>query len=184
MLTVESTRIADVKIVIPQRFSDDRGWFCETYNRDAFFASGIELEFIQDNQAMSVHAGTVRGLHFQIPPKAQDKLIRVLSGRILDVAVDIRRSSPTYGKWVAEELSAANQKQLFVPAGFAHGYCTLEGNTEVAYKVTNPYSPQHELGIAWDDPDLAIDWQLTDDAILSPKDAKLPGIGSLPEYFA
>lgn len=185
MLTVENTPIADVKVITPQLFSDERGWFTETYNRDAFLKNGIELDFVQDNQAMSVRAGTIRGLHFQIPPKAQDKLIRVISGRIVDVAVDIRKSSPTYGKWVAVELSAANRKQLLVPVGFAHGYCTLTENSEVAYKVTNTYSPQHDLGIVWNDSDVNIAWPVDiDKALLSPKDAQLPYLSSLPDYFA
>jgi dTDP-4-dehydrorhamnose 3,5-epimerase len=184
MLTVTPTTIEAVKIITPKAFADSRGVFCETYNRQRFFENGIALEFVQDNQSISAAPGTVRGLHFQSAPFAQDKLVRVVRGRIIDVAVDLRRSSPTYGKWVAEELSAQNGKQLLVPIGFAHGFCTLEADTIVAYKVTNYYSPAHDLGIAWNDPDLAIDWPVAaDQAVLSDKDLKLPRFASLPSHF-
>ena len=184
MLTVTSTAIEAVKIVTPKSFADSRGVFCETYNRNRFFEHGIALEFIQDNHASSVEAGTIRGLHFQSPPAAQDKLIRVLRGSILDVAVDLRRSSPTYGKWTAEKLSATDGRQLLVPVGFAHGFCTLEPDTHVLYKVTAYYSPANDLGIAWDDPDLAIDWPVQPGkAILSEKDTRHPRFNSLPIYF-
>lgn len=182
MLTVTSTAIAGIKLITPKAFSDSRGVFCETYNRERFFQNGIALEFVQDNQSSSVQKGTVRGLHFQSHPAAQDKLVRVLRGRILDVAVDLRRSSPTYGKWVAEELSAENGKQMLVPVGFAHGFCSLEADSQVFYKVTRHYSPSHDLGIAWNDPDLSIDWP-TENAVLSDKDARLPAFKSLPTYF-
>jgi dTDP-4-dehydrorhamnose 3,5-epimerase len=184
MLTVTSTAIEAVKIVTPKSFADSRGVFCETYNRKRFFEHGIALEFIQDNHASSVEAGTIRGLHFQSPPAAQDKLIRVLRGSILDVAVDLRRSSPTYGKWTAEKVSAIDGRQLLVPVGFAHGFCTLEPDTHVLYKVTAYYSPANDLGIAWDDPDLAIDWPVKPGkAILSEKDTRHPRFNSLPIYF-
>jgi dTDP-4-dehydrorhamnose 3,5-epimerase len=184
MLTVTSTAIEAVKIVTPKSFADSRGVFCETYNRNRFFEHGIALEFIQDNHSSSVETGTIRGLHFQSPPAAQDKLIRVLRGSILDVAVDLRRSSPTYGKWTAEKLSATDGKQLLVPVGFAHGFCTLEPDTHVLYKVTAYYSPANDLGIAWDDPDLAIDWPVKPGkAILSEKDTRHPRFDSLPTYF-
>ena len=184
MLTVTSTAIEAVKIVTPKSFADSRGVFCETYNRNRFFEHGIALEFIQDNLSSSVEAGTIRGLHFQSPPAAQDKLIRVLRGSILDVAVDLRRSSPTYGKWTAEKLSATDGRQLLVPVGFAHGFCTLEPDTAVLYKVTAYYSPANDLGIAWDDPDLAIDWPVQPGkAILSEKDTRHPRFNSLPIYF-
>jgi dTDP-4-dehydrorhamnose 3,5-epimerase len=184
MLTVTSAAIEVVKIVTPKSFADSRGVFCETYNRKRFFEHGIGLEFIQDNLSSSIETGTIRGLHFQSPPAAQDKLIRVLRGSILDVAVDLRRSSPTYGKWTAEKVSATDGKQLLVPVGFAHGFCTLEPDTHVLYKVTAYYSPANDLGIAWDDPDLAIDWPVQPGkAILSEKDTRHPRFNSLPIYF-
>jgi len=184
MLTVTPTAIDAVKVITPKAFADSRGVFCETYNRQRFFDHGIGLEFVQDNQSVSAAAGTIRGLHFQSPPFAQDKLVRVARGRVYDVAIDLRRSSPTYGRWVAEELSAENGRQLLVPVGFAHGFCTLEPDTVVAYKVTNYYAPANELGIAWNDPDLAIRWPVAaDQIVLSDKDGKLPGFASLPTYF-
>lgn len=184
MLEVTSTAIPDVKVLLPKSFGDARGTFSETWNAARFAEHGIKLNFVQDNQAWSAHAGTIRGLHFQSPPKAQDKLVRVMRGRILDVAVDLRRSSPTFGKWVAEELSAQNRKQLLVPIGFAHGYCTLEPDTEVVYKVTDYYAPANDHGLAFDDPDLAIAWPVTKDkAVLSEKDTRQPAFKSLPAYF-
>jgi dTDP-4-dehydrorhamnose 3,5-epimerase len=184
MLEVIPTAIPDVKVLLPKAFGDARGTFSETWNAARFAEHGIKLNFVQDNQSWSAPAGTVRGLHFQSSPKAQDKLVRVLRGRILDVAVDLRRASPTYGQWVAEELSAQNRRQLLVPIGFAHGFCTLEPDTEVLYKVTDFYSPANDLGIAWDDPDLAIDWPVRkDQAVLSDKDTRQPAFKSLPAYF-
>ena len=184
MLEVTPTAIPDVKVLLPKAFGDARGTFSETWNAQRFAEHGIKLNFVQDNQSWSAPAGTVRGLHFQSSPKAQDKLVRVLRGRILDVAVDLRRASPTYGKWVAEELSAQNRKQLLIPIGFAHGFCTLEPDTEVMYKVTDFYSPAHDFGIAWDDPDLAINWPVRKDlAVLSDKDTRQPAFKSLPAYF-
>jgi dTDP-4-dehydrorhamnose 3,5-epimerase len=184
MLTVNPTAIDAVKIITPQSFADSRGVFCETYNSSRFQEHGIALDFVQDNQSRSVQAGTVRGLHFQSHPAAQDKLIRVLRGSIYDVAVDLRRSSPTYGKWVAKTLTAEDGRQLLVPVGFAHGFCTLEPDTHVLYKVTGYYSPANDLGVAWDDPDLGIDWPVSPDkAMLSDKDAGLPPFKSLPTYF-
>jgi dTDP-4-dehydrorhamnose 3,5-epimerase len=184
MLTVVPTSIEAVKIITPKSFQDSRGVFCETYNHQRFFEHGVELDFVQDNQSSSVEIGTIRGLHFQSNPAAQDKLVRVLRGSIFDVAVDLRRTSPTYGKWVAEKLSADNGKQLLVPVGFAHGFCTLEPDTHVLYKVTAYYSPANDLGIAWDDPDLAVDWPIPPGkAILSEKDTRHPRLSSLPTYF-
>lgn len=184
MLKITPTLIEAVKLIVPRHFEDPRGAFCETYNRDRFFRHGIELDFVQDNQSWSAEAGTIRGLHFQSHPAAQDKLVRVLRGRILDVAVDMRRSSATYGKWVAEELSAENGRQLLVPIGFAHGFCTLERDTHVFYKVTSHYAPANDLGIAWDDPDLAIAWPVdAGKAVLSAKDAQMPRFKSLPTFF-
>ena len=183
-LKVVPTAIAAVKVITPEASVDDRGSFSETYNNALYAKHGIELDFVQDNHAWSTHAGTIRGLHFQSHPKAQDKLVRVVRGRILDVSVDLRRRSPTYGRWVAEELSAGNRKQMLVPIGFAHGYCTLEPDTEVLYKVTEYYSPPHDLGVAWDDPQLAITWPIVPgEAILSDKDRRQPVFSSLPAYF-
>lgn len=184
MLTVTSTEIRDVKVVATKLIADSRGSFCETYNQPRFVEHGITPAFVQDNHSVSAAVGTVRGLHFQSPPAAQAKLIRVLKGRIFDVAVDLRRSSPSYGKWVAEEISADDRKQVFIPVGFAHGFCTLEADTHVFYKVSDVYSPPHDLGIAWDDPDLAIDWPVApDEATLSDKDRRMPAFSSLPAYF-
>lgn len=184
MLTITPTAIPAVMVIVPKSFDDHRGSFCETYNRARFFDRGIALEFVQDNQSWSAAKGTLRGLHFQSPPKAQDKLVRVLRGRILDVAVDLRLSSPTYGRWVAEELSAENGRQLLIPVGFAHGFCTLEPDTHVLYKVTDYYSPEVDFGIAWNDPDVGIDWPFSrNEIILSDKDASLPSLKALPNYF-
>jgi dTDP-4-dehydrorhamnose 3,5-epimerase len=184
VLNVEPTALPDVKIVTPKRFGDDRGFFSEVYNRKAFEAAGLAMEFVQDNHSWSAKAGTVRGLHFQSAPFAQDKLIRVVRGRILDVAVDLRRSSPTFGRHVAVELSAENWRQLLVPVGFAHGFCTLEPDCEVIYKVSGYYAAAHDLGLAWDDPELAIAWPVSpEEATLSDKDRRQPRLADLPVYF-
>ena len=184
MLAVTSASIEAVKIITPKSIVDSRGMLCETYNRDRFVEHGIALEFVQDTQSLSVNAGTIRGLHFQSNPAAQGKLVRVLSGGIFCVAVDLRRSSATYGKWTAERLSAADGRQMLVPVGFAHGFCTLEPDTIVFYKATACYSPANDLGLAWDDPDLAIDWPVPPGkAILSDRDTRLPGLNSLADYF-
>jgi dTDP-4-dehydrorhamnose 3,5-epimerase len=183
-IVVEAAAIPDVKVVTPQRLGDRRGFFSEVYNRRDFAAVGLDYEFVQDNHSLSGEAGTIRGLHFQRPPFAQVKLVRVVRGRILDVAVDIRRRSPTYGRHVAIELSAENWRQLLIPVGFLHGFCTLEPNVEVVYKVTNYYSAEHDGGVAWNDPDLAIAWPpLAARAILSQKDASQPRLSELPVYF-
>ena len=184
MLNVEPTSIPDVTIVTPQRFGDDRGFFSDVYNRRRFEEAGLAVDFVQDNHSWSAKPGTIRGLHFQSRPFAQDKLVRVVRGRVLDVAVDIRRSSPTFGRHVAVELSAENWRQLFVPIGFAHGFCTLEPDTEVLYKVSGYYAPEHDHGLAWDDPDLGIAWPVAPgQAILSDKDRRHPTLASLPAYF-
>lgn len=167
-----------------RRFADPRGVFSETYSRRDFAALGLVEEFVQDNWSLSERIGTVRGLHFQRRPHAQGKLVRVLRGRILDVAVDIRSSSPAFGKHVAVELAAGDGRMLWVPVGFAHGFCTLEPNTEVAYKVTADYAPESDAGIAWDDPALGIGWPVApEDALVSRKDALLPPLGDLPAVF-
>lgn len=183
-MQVIDTEIPAVKVLVPRRFGDARGLFCETYSRRAFEAAGLRFDFVQDNHSISAEAGTVRGLHFQLPPFAQDKLVRVVRGAAWDVAVDIRRSSPTFGRHVKVLLTAENWHQILVPAGFAHGFVTTEPNTEVIYKVTADYSPQHDRGILWNDPDLAIDWGVDPArAILSDKDRRHPPLKDAPELF-
>ncbi len=183
-MLVENTAIPDVKIITTKRFGDHRGFFSETYSRRAAAEAGVDLEFVQDNHSRSAEVGTVRGLHFQSAPFAQDKLVRVTHGRILDVAVDIRRSSPTFGRHVAVELSQENWRQLLVPIGFAHGFCTLEPDTEVLYKVTNYYSPAHDHGLAFDDPALGIAWSVeAGRAILSDKDRQHPRLAECTPLF-
>ena len=175
MIQVIETEIPDVKIVIPPKFIDDRGMFSETHNQKALAEAGIDAEFVQDNHSVSDSIGTIRGLHFQIPPHAQGKLVRVIRGRLLDVAVDIRRSSPTFGKYVTCELSAEAWNQMYIPIGFAHGFCTLEPDTEVIYKVTDYYSLESERGIGWDDPNIGVDWPLRGaEPFLSDKDRTYP----------
>ena len=184
MLQIIPTAIPAVKVIVPGKFADTRGVFSETYNKLRFSEHGIDLEFVQDNESCSIKAGTVRGLHFQKPPRAQDKLIRVLHGRIFDVAVDLRTTSSTYGRWVFEELSADNCRQLLVPAGFAHGFCTLEPDTKVFYKVSDYYSSDHDVGVAWNDPDLAISWPVSSECVLlSEKDQRQSAFTALPTYF-
>jgi len=181
---VMATEIEDVKLIVSRIHRDHRGFFSETYNKAALAALGVNLEFVQDNHSLSVERGVVRGLHFQTPPFAQDKLVRVIRGAIFDVAVDIRRGSPTYGKHVARLISAADWNQFLVPIGFAHGFCTLEPDTEVIYKVTNYYSPEHDRGMLWNDADLGIAWPIAEgEAILSDKDRKQPRFRELKEYF-
>jgi len=183
-MKVESLTIGGVKLLTPRVFRDERGWFTETWNARTLLEAGIEAQFVQDNHALSHVQGTVRALHFQTPPFAQDKLVRVVRGSILDVAVDLRRGSPTYGRHVAAVLSAANAIQIWVPKGFAHGYCTLKPETEVIYKVTAPYSPQHDAGIAFDDPELGIPWPVgRERAVLSDKDRELPPLSEVGAVF-
>lgn len=183
-MDIERLAIPEVLIIKPRRFGDHRGFFSETWNRAAFREAGIDLDFVQDNHSLSAERGTLRGLHFQTPPHAQDKLVRVVRGAILDVAVDIRAGSPTYGRWVAAEISAEAWNQILVPKGFAHGFCTLTPDTEVIYKVTDVYAPDCDKGLAWDDPALGIDWPVTADAVvLSDKDRRHPRLADLPAYF-
>jgi dTDP-4-dehydrorhamnose 3,5-epimerase len=183
-MQVENTAIDAVKIITPKKFGDHRGFFSEVYSRKAWAEAGLDYEFVQDNHSFSVEVGVIRGLHFQTAPFGQDKLVRVARGRVLDVAVDLRRSSPTFGKHVAVELSAANWRQLLVPIGFAHGFCTLEPDSEVLYKVTNIYSPAHDKGLAFDDPALGIDWRIDlAKAVLSDKDRKHPRLAELGAMF-
>jgi dTDP-4-dehydrorhamnose 3,5-epimerase len=171
--------------IIPQRFNDARGWFTETWNEDRFQKLGVAGQFCQDNQSASVKAATIRGIHFQRTPHAQAKLVRCLKGRIFDVAVDLRWASPTFKKWVGVELSADQGNQLFIPAGFGHGFLTLEDDCHVAYKVNAYYAPQADGGIRWDDPELAINWPTTGTApVLSDKDATLPFLADSSLEFA
>jgi dTDP-4-dehydrorhamnose 3,5-epimerase len=173
-MEVEATAIPEVLKLKPRYFSDARGYFVETYNARSARRAGLIAIFVQDNQSLSLKPGTVRALHFQAPPQPQAKLVRVLRGSVYDVAVDLRVYSPTYGRWVATTLTAKAGEQLFIPRGFAHGFCTLEANTEVAYKADDYYAPEWEQGLAWDDPTLAIDWPVrAADAVLSDKDRKL-----------
>lgn len=180
----EELALPGVILFTPKRFGDDRGFFSETFNHRTFEAHAPGVNFVQDNHSLSRDIGVVRGLHFQTPPHAQGKLVRVTRGRVLDVAVDIRVGSPTYGQHVAVELSAENWQQLWIPVGFAHAFCTLEPDTEFCYKVTDYYAPECDAGIAFDDPDLGIDWPIdTEKAILSDKDRQLPKLKDYASPF-
>src|SRR4051794_30186664 len=181
-LSATSLAIPEVRLIEPDRFQDQRGFFSETYNRRDFTRAGMAGDFVQDNHSLSVEIGTVRGLHYQLPPAAQAKLVRVVRGAVLDVAVDLRRGSPTFGRHVAQTLSPGRWNQMFVPVGFAHGFCTLEPDTEVVYKVTGYYSRAHDRGVRWDDPGLAIDWPVDPTAaVLSDKDRALPWLHEVSE---
>jgi dTDP-4-dehydrorhamnose 3,5-epimerase len=183
-MRIEHAGIPGILLITPAVFSDARGYFCETFRQDLFAELGGAPQFVQDNQALSKNAGVVRGLHYQSPPFAQAKLIRVLRGRILDVAVDIRIGSTTFGQHVAAELCAVSKQQMYIPEGFAHGYATLEPDTEIAYKVSAYYAPAHDRGIFWADPALDIAWPIDkSSAILSPKDTKLPHLGDVDSPF-
>jgi dTDP-4-dehydrorhamnose 3,5-epimerase len=183
-MEVIQTAIPDVLVLIPKKFGDHRGFFSEVYSKRALDAIGIMCEFVQDNHSLSAEKGVVRGLHYQLAPMAQAKLVRVIHGAILDVAVDIRRHSPTFGRHVAEIISADNWKQVFVPIGFAHGFVTLQPQTEVVYKVTKDYSPSHERGIRWNDPALGIDWGVAEEqAVLSPRDRQHPALKEAIDLF-
>ena len=174
-----------VRLISTKRFGDERGWFTETYNQEGFAKLGIHDVFRQDNHSMSAEPGVLRGLHFQRPPHAQAKLVRCVRGSIFDVAVDVRKGSPTYGKWFSAVLSAENGKQLYVPIGFAHGFVTTEPFTEVQYKVNALYAPSAEGGVIWNDPSLAIPWPLPPGGpSLSPKDIVLPTLAELDSPFA
>jgi dTDP-4-dehydrorhamnose 3,5-epimerase len=175
-----------VQLIEPKRFGDARGWFTEIYSEPEFAKLGIECRFVQDNLSLSVPAFTLRGLHFQTPPRGQAKLVRCVRGSIFDVAVDIRHGSPTYGQWVGAELSAANGRQLFIPIGFAHGFVTLEDNCEVLYKCSDTYAPDFEGGIRWDDPAIGIDWPIPYGVTLelSAKDAAQPLLAKVDSHFA
>ncbi len=177
--------IPDVILLEPKRFGDDRGFFSETFNSQVYDEIGIKEAFVQDNHSLSREPYVIRGLHFQTPPFAQGKLIRVIRGSVFDVAVDIRQGSPSYGKHVSTVLSAQNWTQLWVPKGFAHAFCTLEPDTEFLYKVTDYYAPDNDAGLAWDDPALGIEWPIPQGitATLSDKDKEHPKLSELPECF-
>ena len=181
-IEVVPLEIADVKIVKAKKFGDRRGFFSEVYNKQVFSAHGIDGEYVQDNHSLSGEKGTLRGLHFQSPPFAQHKLVRVVRGSIFDVAVDLRRNSPTYGRHVSAIISSEQWNQIMVPIGFAHGFMTLEPDTEVLYKVNAYYSPEHDNGIIWSDADLAIAWPLSP-TVLSDKDQKQPRLSELVSPF-
>lgn len=183
-LGVETTALPGVVILKPRRFGDARGWFTESWNARHMAKAGLDLAFVQDNHSFSATEGTLRGLHFQSPPHAQDKLVRCTRGAIFDVAVDVRRGSPTYAKWIGVELTAENGHQLLVPKGFLHGFVTRMADTEVQYKCTDVYAPECDGGIRWDDPMIAIDWGLNGKApVLSDKDRAAPGLAGFDSPF-
>lgn len=176
--------IADLKLLIPRHIGDERGYFAETFRADLFAQHVREYSFVQDNESRSVRVGTIRGLHFQSFPHAQGKLVRCTAGALFDVAVDLRQGSPTYGQWISETLTPDNGKQLWIPPGFAHGFCSLEPDTVICYKVTDYYNAGCDKGLAWDDPAIGIDWpDVADPDTLSLKDRKQPLLSDLPAYF-
>ncbi len=180
----EPLSLPGLVLIRPARHGDARGWFSEVWRRDQWEAAGVKADFVQDNQSFSAQTGTVRGLHFQLPPFAQAKLVRCVSGRVLDVAVDLRRSSPGFGKAVSVELTAEGGEQLFIPAGFAHGFCTLEPDSGLAYKVDAYYSAAHDRGVRWNDPAFGIEWPVSEgDAVLSAKDKVQPFFAELTDLF-
>jgi dTDP-4-dehydrorhamnose 3,5-epimerase len=183
-MKIIETEIPAVKILVPGKHGDHRGFFSEVFNTRLMKEAGLCSDFVQDNHSLSAEKGVVRGLHYQLPPMAQDKLVRVLRGGIMDVAVDIRRNSPTFGKHITAIITAENWHQILVPAGFAHGFVTLEPNTEVLYKVTNFYSPTHDRGIRWNDPGLSINWGIEESAAtLSAKDKLHPTLREATDLF-
>jgi len=183
-MDIRAFEIPDIKLIIPKRFADSRGYFFEAWRENIFRQEVDDVTFVQDNQSMSAKKGTLRGLHFQKPPAAQGKLVRVLRGSVFDVAVDIRQGSPAYGQHVAITLNAVDGAQLWVPPGFLHGFCALEDNTEVLYKVTSYYSPAHDSGVLWNDPALGIKWPVRPEAVLlSDKDQRHPRLSELPDFF-
>jgi len=185
-MCVDSMRsLALPRIIAPQRYVDDRGWFSETFHEKRLRDIGITMRFVQDNQSSSKRAGTLRGLHFQVPPAAQAKLVSVVRGRILDVVVDIRRGSPTFGRHASVELSAESGRQVYVPEGFAHGFVTLEDEVVVMYKASAFYSPAHDCGIYWNDPDIGFPWPFKDsEVVVSDKDKRLPSLKEFVSPFA
>ncbi len=184
-MEVQTFDIPDVVLLTPRHIGDERGYFAETFRADLFAQKVGHQVFVQDNESRSARPGTIRGLHFQSDPHAQGKLVRCTAGALFDVAVDIRQGSPTYGKWVGETLTPDNGKQLWVPAGFAHGFCSLEPDTVISYKVTGYYSGECDKGLAWDDPAIGIAWPaVADSDTLSAKDRKQPLLSELPAYFS
>jgi len=183
-MKIHSTRLLGLILIEPKRFGDHRGFFAETYSRRTFASLGVDIAFVQDNHSLSAAVGTVRGLHFQAPPHAQAKLVRCGRGAIFDVAVDIRLGSPTYGKWAGFTLSADNGAQLYIPKGFAHGFVTLEADSEIVYKCSEYYAPEAEGALRWDDPDIGIEWPIMGNAILSEKDASAPLLADFYSPFA
>jgi len=181
-MNIIKTKFEDAVLIEPKVFGDHRGFFTESYNKEMFQQNGIDMDFIQDNHSLSQQPGTLRGMHYQLNNKAQTKLVRVTRGAIYDVIVDIRKGSPTYGEWQGFILSADNKRQLLVPKGFAHGFCTIVENTEVQYKVDELYSPEHDRGIAWNDPALNIDWPFNS-PVLSDKDTKHPTLAEADNNF-
>lgn len=182
-MRIDETALPGVLILTPARFGDDRGWFSEVFSAPRLAALGIDIDFVQDNHSFSARAGTLRGLHYQKPPHAQDKLVRCTRGAIFDVAVDFRRGSPTFGQWVGEELTPGNGRQLLVPKGFLHGFVTRAPDTEVQYKCSDVYAPDCDAGIRWNDPDIGIDWGVSD-PVLSAKDTAAPLLRDAPSPFA
>jgi dTDP-4-dehydrorhamnose 3,5-epimerase len=183
-MNIREFEIPGVKLIVPKRFSDARGYFSETWNEQLFRKEIANVTFVQDNQSFSTKKGTLRGLHFQKPPFAQGKLVRVVRGSIFDVLVDIRKGSPAYKQHVATKLHAVRGEQLWVPPGFLHGFCTLEDETEVFYKVTSYYSPSHDAGVVWNDPDLGIQWPVDNGSVvLSEKDQRHPRLCDMPDFF-
>jgi len=183
MLETEQTGLPGVVILTPRRFEDHRGFFSESWNQARLAEAGINVDFAQDNHSFSRVAGTLRGLHFQAPPHAQDKLVRCGRGRLFDVAVDIRKGSPTFGKWVGVELSFENGRQLFVPKGFLHGFICREPDTEIIYKCSDVYAPECDGAVRWDDPDIGIDWGHNGDPVLSEKDGVAPFLADFESPF-
>ena len=182
---MSSLTLSDIKVLSPKKHGDRRGLFSEVYNKRAFAQAGYEIEFVQDNHSFSMDKGTVRGLHFQAPPVAQHKLVRVVRGSVFDVAIDLRRRSATYGLHASVVLSADAWNQVLIPIGFAHGLMTLEPNTEVVYKVSDYYAPEHDRGLLWNDPELGIQWPLpVEDAVLSDKDQRHPRLAELESPFS
>lgn len=183
-MKVDRTNVLDVLAVIPQRFGDERGFFCESYSKRRFEEIGLSFDFVQDNYSISAKAGTVRGLHFQAPPHAQTKLVRCGRGRLLDIAVDIRKGSPTYGQWTSAEMSFENGVQLLIPHGFLHGFVTLEPDTEIIYKCDDYYAPECDGAVRFDDPDIGVDWGIDPlEAILSDKDRAAPFLKDFDSPF-
>ena len=184
-MEIRDFEIEGVFEIVPRKMEDERGYFSEIFKSNVFAERVPGIQFVQDNQSLSVKPGTIRGIHFQTHPAAQGKLVRCLAGKLLDVAVDLRTGSPTFGRWISVELSPELNNQLWVPVGFGHAFCSLEPNTVISYRVTSYYSPENDKGVAWDDPDIAVKWpDIADADTLSGKDRQQPRLADLPAYFA